>query len=118
MAYALTIAIFDNNNKGSDNKSKNALTRKLKSKLKTEKGLATVMSLLAEHEQSNQAFASALNAVAPVAAGTASTAAAATPAPASSNVSVASTNMSTALSKVLPATSIKLASILKKNGSK
>ena len=108
----------DNNNKGSDNKSKNAWTRKLKSKLKTEKGLATVVSLLAEHEQSNQAFASALNAVAPVAAGTASTAAAATPAPASSNVSVASTNMSTALSKVLPATSIKLASILKKNGSK
>ncbi len=73
--------------------------KKLRSKMQTEHGLASVMSVLKEQETTNQAFVAALAASAPP------TAPAAAPAPATATVS--------ALTNVLPATSVKLASILK-----
>jgi hypothetical protein len=94
--------------KESTNKRKNAPNgnkgwkKKLRSKMQTENGLATVMSVLKEQESTNQAFVAAL------AASTMLPAPA--PAPASTPASTAKVS---ALSKVLPATSVKLARILK-----
>ena len=68
--------------------------------MQTEQGLASVMSVLIEQETTNQAFVSALAASKSAADSTSATAATA-PATVS------------ALSKVLPATSVKLARILK-----
>lgn len=91
-----------NNNNGSWKK-------KLKNKMKTTKGLASVMSLLKEQEQSNQAFVSALQASAsnPPAASDSS-----------SSTPTTTTGTASALSAAMPATSIKLASILKNSNKK
>lgn len=69
--------------------------------MQTEKGLASVMSVLKEQESTNQAFVAALAASAPPPA----PAAAPAPVPAVANIS--------AHTKALPATSVKLADILK-----
>lgn len=92
-----------------------AWKKKLKKKMKSKKGLATVMSLLSEVEQDNQAFASALAA--------SSTSTSSNNSYHANNASqqqdsqVSSTSAS-ALSTALPATTIKLSSILKKGSKK
>ena len=74
--------------------------KKLRSKMQTEKGLASVMSVLQEQESTNQAFVAALAASAPP------------PAPAAAPTAAPAAKVS-ALTEVMPATSVKLASILK-----
>lgn len=85
-----------------DKGGKDGWKKKLRSKMQTEKGLASVMSVLSEQESNNQAFVAALAATKPPPAAPAAAAAASAPAAAVS-----------ALSTALPATSVKLASILK-----
>ena len=75
--------------------------KKLRSKMQTEKGLASVMSVLQEQESTNQAFVAALAASAPP------------PAPAAAPVAAPAAAKVSALTKVMPATSVKLAGILK-----
>ena len=88
--------------KSSDNKS---WKKKLKSKMKTPNGLATVMSLIADEEKSNSALVASLTAAA-AAANNSSGNNGTSDANASANVS--------ALAKAAPVTQLKLTSILKK----
>jgi len=72
--------------------------RKLKKALRSDKGLKTVMSILSSEEKSNMAFVQALTS-------------AETTKPSGENGSVS------ALNKSLPATSLKLQTILKRNAN-
>ena len=84
----------------------NTFAKKLRKKMKTNSGLATAMTALAEVEKDNQAFASALNnANADANTSTASAAPA--------NGEVSATSASSAISKAMPATSVKLSAIRK-----
>ena len=74
--------------------------KKLRSKMQTDKGLASVMSVLKEQESNNQAFVSALPSSAPP------------PAPPTTPAPKITTANISSLTKALPATSVKLASIL------
>ena len=88
---------------GNNNKS---WQKKLKAKMKTDKGLADVMSMLAEQEKSNVSFAAAL------------TSAATSNQQASQSNANNTANVS-ALQQICPATTIKLNTILKNgNGNK
>lgn len=86
--------------------------KKLKQKMKTKKGLASVMSVLKEQEESNEAFIAALRSLMP----TGSTDSAGTDTVTTTHAASSNANAS-ALAAALPATSITLRSILK-NGKK
>ena len=95
----------DDNKRKRDNNAGGNWKKKLKSAMKTEKGLKAVFAILGEEESSNQSFASALSTVA------------LPPAPVSEAPSIPPatvTAASTSIRTVFPATSLKLRSILKK----
>lgn len=96
----------DKENRGTKRKAenkKNNWRNKMKKAMKTEKGIKTVMSILAAEEKTNKAFVAALSSSLPP-----------EPSPTPpTKPSSAPTGSVSALASVLPATSIKLQSILK-----
>ena len=92
----------DNGDPKKTKNNNNAWKKKLKAKMKTDKGLATVMSILAEQEKSNVSFAAALTNAAPANQQN------------NSNNDGNHANIS-ALAQVAPATVVKLNTILKNN---
>ena len=102
----------DKDNKSDGDKSNGSWKKKMKRAMKTPQGLKSIMSVLAEEEQNNQGFVASLAALNNTSAPPPAPAITLPPAPAPTHIAPTPPQVS-ALSSLLPATSVKLHSILK-----